>query len=68
MKKPTAQRLLRQHINRIIDQRSITGWTTFGHTGVDVPVFAMGKQKELFQGLSDNTEIAKNIFQLLGKK
>lgn len=68
MKKPTAQRLLRQHINRIIDQRSITGWTTFGHTGVDVPVFAMGKQKELFQGFSDNTEIAKNIFQLLGKK
>lgn len=68
MKKPTAQKLLRQHINRIIDQRSITGWTTFGHTGVDVPVFAIGQQKELFNGHIDNTEVATKIFTLLGKK
>lgn len=68
MNKPTVQRLLRQHINRIIDRRTVTGWTTFGHTGVDVPVFAMGKQKELFEGLNDNTDIAKKIFKLLGKQ
>jgi alkaline phosphatase len=65
---PSVQRAMHLSVNNIIDQRTVTGWTTFGHTAVDVPVFAMGKQKELFQGLSDNTEIAQKIFQLLGKK
>ncbi|WP_077286009.1 alkaline phosphatase [Cognaticolwellia aestuarii] len=66
-RKPSLAKAMHLSINHLIDQRTITGWTTFGHTGVDVPVFAMGKQKELFQGLSDNTDIAKKIFLLLGK-
>jgi alkaline phosphatase len=66
-KAPSIEKALHLAINHIIDQRTVTGWTTFGHTGVDVPVFAMGKRKELFEGLSDNTEIAKKIFHLLGK-
>jgi alkaline phosphatase len=64
---PSVKKALHKAINHIIDQRTVTGWTTSGHTAVDVPVFAMGKQKELFRGLSDNTEIAKKIFHLLGK-
>jgi len=67
-RKPSIKRAMHLSVNNIIDQRSVTGWTTFGHTGVDVPVFAMGKQKELFRGLNDNTEIAQKIFHLLGKK
>ena len=67
-RKPTIERAMHLSVNNLIDQRSITGWTTFGHTGVDVPVFAMGQQKALFNGLNDNTEIASKIFQLLGKK
>jgi alkaline phosphatase len=66
-KAPSIEKALHMKINHIIDQRTVTGWTTFGHTAVDVPVFAIGKQKELFQGLSDNTEIAEKIFHLLGK-
>lgn len=65
---PSIEKALHKNINHIIDQRTVTGWTTFGHTAVDVPVFAMGTQKELFEGLSDNTEIANKIFYLLGKK
>ena len=67
-REPSIERAIYDSVNNIIDQRTITGWTSSGHTGVDVPVFAIGKQKELFYGLSDNTEIAKKIFHLLGKK
>lgn len=51
----------------ILDKRSNTGWTTSGHTGVDVQVFAMGQGAELFTGNMDNTDIAKKLFSLMGK-
>jgi len=54
-------------VKRIIDQRSNTGWTSGGHTAVDVPVFAFGKHSSHFNGLQDNTDIAKKLFKLLGK-
>lgn len=53
-------------IERIFDERSGTGWTTGGHTGVDVPVYAYGPSSEMFAGKIDNTDNAKNIFQILG--
>ena len=54
-------------VKQIIDEYSNTGWTSGGHTAIDVPVFAFGKQSELFSGQQDNTDIAKKIFSLLGK-
>lgn len=50
---------------KIIDKRSGTGWTTKGHTGEDVQVFAYGYQAKLFAGTQDNTEIAKKLFGLI---
>jgi alkaline phosphatase len=55
-------------IKTILDKRSITGWTTGGHTGVDVQIFAKGPGSEQFSGHKDNTDIAKTVFKLLGKK
>jgi len=54
-------------VKTIIDQRTNTGWTTGGHTAVDVQVFAMGANADRFKGKIDNTDIAKKIFGLLGK-
>lgn len=54
-------------IKKVIDIRTNTGWTTSGHTGVDVPVFAFGPNKNALKGQVDNTDIAKTIFGLLGK-
>lgn len=54
-------------IKMIIDKRTNSGWTSGGHTAIDVPVFAFGKHSELFNGSQDNTDIAKKIFMLLGK-
>ncbi|CAN7217215.1 alkaline phosphatase [Rossellomorea sp. LjRoot5] len=55
-------------IEKIFDERSGTGWTTDGHTGDDVPVYAFGPQKEKFAGLIDNTDQANMIFELLKNK
>lgn len=55
-------------IKKIIDLRSYTGWTTAGHTGVDVQVFASGPASTLFNGYQDNTDIANKLMSLLPKK
>jgi len=65
---PNLKRKLYKALNKIVDQRTNTGWTSTGHTAIDVPVFALGKGSELFHGYQDNTDIAKKIFSLLGKK
>jgi len=59
---------LLMQVKHIIDARTNSGWTTGAHTAIDVPVFAFGKQSELFYGSQDNTDIAKKIFKLLGKE
>lgn len=65
--KPNLTRKLYAAINNIVDKRTNTGWTSSGHTAIDVPVFAFGQGSELFNGYQDNTDIAKKIFTLLGK-
>ena len=59
-------------IEAIFDKRSFTGWTTGGHTGEDVNVYAFGPGKEKLSGLIDNTKNADVIFEILsgskGKK
>ncbi|XQW83408.1 alkaline phosphatase [Thalassotalea piscium] len=52
-------------LNQFISEKSYTGWTTHGHTAVDVPVFAIGKGHEDFGNKIDNTDVAKKIFSLL---
>jgi alkaline phosphatase len=52
-------------IENIFNKRSHTGWTTGGHTGEDVPVYAFGPQSDQFAGQIDNTDIAKNVFSAL---
>ncbi|MGS2721924.1 alkaline phosphatase [Paraglaciecola aestuariivivens] len=52
-------------IYKILDNRTKTGWTTTGHTGVDVQIFAKGPASEQFSGHLDNTDIAKKVIALL---
>jgi alkaline phosphatase len=54
-----------QAIEEIINNRSNTGWTTKGHTGEDVNVYAFGPGSERYQGQIDNTDHAKIIFDIL---
>lgn len=68
MLKPNLNNALYKAIKKLIDKRTNTGWTSSGHTAIDVPVFAFGQHSELFNGKLDNTDIAKLIFTLQGKK
>ena len=42
-----------------------TGWTTGGHTGSMVPLFACGPQGALFVGVNDNTYIPQTFAKIL---
>lgn len=48
-----------------INSKSLTGWTSGGHTAADVPVLAYGKQSESFYGFHNNVEIGQKLFNLL---
>ncbi len=41
-------------------------WSTDGHTGVYVPLFAYGAGAEEFHGIMDNTEVHRKVCELLG--
>lgn len=41
-------------------------FTTNGHTGAMVPVFAFGPQSELFRGIYENTEIFHKMYDAFG--
>ena len=66
-RKPSAAKIVAKAIKKILDKRSNTGWTSGGHTAIDVPVIALGEYAEKFAGHQDNTEIAKKVFKLLDK-
>lgn len=42
-------------------------YTTSGHTGVNVPVFALGGGSEQLAGINDNTDIAKFAARCMGE-
>jgi len=69
---PKAEGQILIAIKKIIDIQTNTGWGSISasgtHTAIDVPVYAFGKGSEQFNGQIDNTDIAKKIFTLLGKK
>jgi len=54
-------------VNRGSDRGKLkTGFTTGGHTGNMVPVFAYGPGSELFAGIYDNTEIFHKLMGAYG--
>ncbi|QDP01232.1 alkaline phosphatase [Thalassotalea sp. PS06] len=55
-------------LKQLLDAKTFTGWTTGGHTGVDVPVYATGPGAKKFIGYQDNTDIGKEIFHLLNRQ
>lgn len=50
--------------NRKLNDSAFIGWTTTGHTGGAVPVYAIGKGAGKFAGRIDNTEIKDKLLGL----
>ena len=46
----------------------VAKYTTLGHSGIAVPIFAFGPGAEEFSGFMENTDIAKKIMKLLNLK
>lgn len=53
-------------LSEIESRRARIGWSTGGHTGVDVGLYAWGPGRERFIGLHENTDVARLIAELLG--
>lgn len=68
VRKPHPAMQISKALNKVVDTLTNTGWTTSGHTAVDVPVYAIGARSSDFSGHLDNTDIAKKIFTLLNDK
>ncbi len=52
-------------LKQFLDMKTNTGWTSSGHTGVDVEVFAFGAGSQAFAGQLDNTDIAVQLKQFV---
>lgn len=48
-------------LTHILNQKAGVGWTSYSHTGVPVPVFAMGVGQSLFNTFYDNTQVFYNL-------
>lgn len=48
-------------LTHVLNQMAGITFTSYAHTGVPVPVLAIGKSADLFDGFYDNTDIAKKI-------
>ena len=57
---------LASEAKKILNDIALVGWTSGGHSGGYVPVFAIGAGAELFQGRIDNTEIPVKIAEAAG--
>ncbi|ABV35709.1 putative alkaline phosphatase [Shewanella sediminis HAW-EB3] len=64
----TAKDKVETLIKSAIDTLTHTGWTTSGHDGIDVQIFAYGRGSHYFAGHMDNTEIAANLIEMINSE
>jgi alkaline phosphatase len=52
----------------IISERTGVSWEGTGHTGVPIPLYAVGYCAEDFSGTIDNTDVGRLLFEIIGKE
>lgn len=57
---------LTEAIGTLVSRRARVGWTSRGHTAVDVGLYAYGPGAERLRGTHENTDVARVIAALLG--
>lgn len=55
-------------LTHLANQMAGIGWTTYSHTGIPVPTFALGRSQNLFNGYYDNTDIFRKLTAIMGIK
>lgn len=51
----------------ILNAQAGVGWTSGSHTGIPVPVYAIGAGADRFSGLNDNTDLPKKLLSLISE-
>ena len=51
-------------IAAVFNKRTLTGWTSHGHTGVDVPLYATGPGSERFHGVMQNEDLGRVMWEV----
>jgi len=46
----------------------VVDWTTSGHTAVNIPITAMGRNSDLFTGIYENTEVFNKLMKAMDLK
>ena len=58
------------HLNHLLRDSTAAaarvGWSTGGHTAINVPMYAFGPGSEAFTGVMDNTEVGLALQRALG--
>ena len=52
---------------KLLNAKAGYGWTSSGHTGSPVPVYAIGVGAQRFSSLNDNTDLPKKIMEIMGR-
>lgn len=55
-------------LTHILNNKAGLAWTSYSHTGVPVPTFAQGPGADSFTGYYDNTDVGKNLLNLLEER
>ncbi len=53
-------------VSHIINNKAGLSYTSYAHTGLQIPVYAMGVNAELFSGMYDNTDIFGKTMEAMG--
>ncbi len=56
---------IQSHLAEMISRRCELGWSSHGHSGVDVNLYAFGRKSNLLRGSHENTDIGDFIVNLL---
>lgn len=55
----------RTAISTLFNKRTLTGWSTPGHTSVDVPLYVYGPGSERFHGVMQNEVVGQTLWNVL---
>jgi len=61
---PRDETAVRNAIIDLFNKRTLTGWSSSGHTGVDVPLYVFGPGSERFHGVMQNETIGQVLWDV----
>ncbi|KAJ2619896.1 vacuolar alkaline phosphatase [Coemansia spiralis] len=58
-------KVCKRAVGNVVSRRAHIGWSTGGHTGADVGLYAYGRESSRFHGSMENTEVGRELANYL---